>query len=267
MRTLAVEEPIEGLPETIPALDGVSLRDAYLRFLEWKFTPPNARPTDGALVLTEDAAEAFNRAEARLGLIKRPSTLVCAGDSWDDAANQLISDGTLTIEDARADVLVHRLFWQLFIDGTWFAVGRPHLNGPDRVLEKFEWKALRVANLRESTLGDGEGARLVAVRVYSPAFLPASAILSDEIGEEAEAGGQHPFSPLQRLLKENRVGSRHKPVALALADMGIEPPKSIDKYLLNDMEDYFSRKNLPYPGRDNVRTHIKKLFTLLNSQV
>lgn len=162
----------------LPLLDGVELDTAFVRFLKARFRPdniPNLGDVGGALILTEEACAAHALTQKNFHSIVRDIRLVAAGDHWDDTANRLINCGAISCEGARADVLVFRHFWQVFLDGHWAAVGRGgNLLTPQSVIEKEMWRRLCIARLKESVLvEEGEaGARFVGVRVFSPCALP-----------------------------------------------------------------------------------------------
>lgn len=103
-----------------PVLAGASLEEAYVEMLNSCFAVKTEAllMKPGPLLLSGDVSAAYARLTQRLGIIDRHPALACAGDDWDLVASQLVGSGAISIEEARDDVLVHRFFWQSFLDGT-----------------------------------------------------------------------------------------------------------------------------------------------------
>jgi hypothetical protein len=154
------------------AIDGLSLQDAYLLFLEMDFPNPDLPRVEGPgpLILTRDASEALSRVEKRHGVIERHPDLMVADDDWEGVAMRLTVTGAIDVDAARDDILVHRLFWKLFEDGKWTMTGRPaNVAADERIIEPRLFRYFRIFRLRQSIIDDGEAdpARFVDVRVYS----------------------------------------------------------------------------------------------------
>lgn len=164
--------------ENDPAKDGLSLYDAYMAFIQEGFSEHSefVAAGTGALCLAEDAANALQRMEQRLGSIYRHPALVCAGDAWDLAAGRLAAAGEISLEEAREDCLVHRLFWNLFLEGKRIAIGKLNsIAASDVMIDAHLWRYFTHAQLRQAVLEeDRGGARYVGVRVYIPDKLPVT---------------------------------------------------------------------------------------------
>jgi hypothetical protein len=96
-------------PDRNSVLAGVSLEDAYVALLRAKFSRADEMSTGStALYLKDEAVEAYKRLGDCGGVIDRTPELVCAHDDWDSVAMRLVAAGSLSIDQARDDILVHR---------------------------------------------------------------------------------------------------------------------------------------------------------------
>jgi hypothetical protein len=156
----------------------VSLDEAYLRFLYAAFAiaPPEGLELAEFRLLHPDAAAALARIDRRHGNIFRHPDLAFADDDWDLVANRLIAEKRISIDDARDDVLIHRLFLNAFRDQIWFMTGREQDRaGEERHIDWPTIRALHTIRLRESTIQESGGRlRYAASRVWSRDYLPAN---------------------------------------------------------------------------------------------
>lgn len=256
--------------DDLPDLDGVSLNYALQAFVDAKFS--SIDDETGCRIHDPDAVRALKYIDQNYGSIVRLPELMFAGDDLDLFANRLLSDGRLSFDAARSEMLVFQPFFDAFRRGEWVMVGSEDtLAGAPRCIE---WRtiqrmcAIRFSASEAQELPQG-GIRFVNIRVFSRDRI-ASLIGGHQNSPARDARGE----PIEQVASKISVEARIAKLDLSskaatslelIVDLGKESLLTggeVTKEFVNSMMMFYKQKNpgltftvTPKTVRDAIATY------------